>query len=112
MIKEIGWETPYIDRFQALCELDRLKREKPTSYYVGISAARDVIYGLPSVSWKESGEWIRLWLDGFSNGERNYTLMCPVCNFSYTNNHEGLINPEYFHFCPNCGAKMSLEGEK
>lgn len=36
-------------------------------------------------------------------------MICPFCDYSYLDNHVGVIVPEYFNYCPNCGAKMDAQ---
>lgn len=69
----------------------------------------DTIIGLqPTVEAEpiKHGVWIKRYTDGFCNGVRNYEMICPFCDYSYLDNHIGLIVPEYFNYCPNCGAKL------
>lgn len=41
------------------------------------------------------GRWIKEYMNGFCDGGRNYKLICPFCNYSYCDNHVGLINPSF-----------------
>lgn len=53
--------------------------------------------------------WIKEYTLGWYDGEQNYKLICPACNYSYLDNHLGAIAPKHFNYCPNCGAKMDEE---
>lgn len=50
--------------------------------------------------------WRKEYTLGWYDGEQNYKLICPSCNYSYLDNHLGAIVPKHFNYCPNCGAKM------
>ena len=61
-----------------------------------------------SVQDVKYGTWIKKYENGFCDGKRNYTMICPFCDYSYFDNHCGFIHPAHFNYCPNCGAKMDL----
>ena len=56
--------------------------------------------------------WAKEYTLGWYDGEQNYKLICPACNYSYLDNHLGAIAPKHFNYCPNCGAKMDEEVDK
>jgi hypothetical protein len=51
---------------------------------------------------QEEGEWEYEQLDNF----RKYKVTCPFCKSYYIGNYDAYDDPEYFNFCPECGAKM------
>lgn len=88
-------ETPFIDRYQLLCELDRLKNAKTEQYRIGINAARDAVLNLEhaDVVPVRHGKWIKP-----TRVPDSMLDECSLCGFdcgSYT-----------YNYCPNCGAKM------
>lgn len=46
---------------------------------------------------KNEAERITYWADGACHG-----VFCSKCNFSFRNG----FKPEFWNYCPNCGAKM------
>lgn len=51
-------------------------------------------------SMRERGRWEKSRYDGF--------LWCSVCKNCYVDDH--WPNDEKWKYCPNCGARMGLEG--
>lgn len=71
------------------------------------------LYELPAadVAPVVHAQWIKEYTLGWYDGEQNYKLICPACNYSYLDNHLGAIAPKHFNYCPNCGAKMDEEDD-
>lgn len=52
------------------------------------------------------GKWIGKQLDNF----RKYEVTCSNCGWIGIENYDSYNEPSDFNYCPNCGAKMDLEG--
>ena len=90
----------YIDR-QSVVEAVRhawAKGLEPTQYIEIIPAAdvTPVVHG----RWK-----IKL-----LNDYQKYSVTCSICGWVGIDNYDSYDDPSDFNYCPNCGAKMDLEG--
>ena len=102
-------ETPFIDKFQLLCELDRLKNTKTEQYRVGINAARDAVLNMKTadVAPVRHGRWIHFPAClAYKGAYCDEHIVCSVCEavFDIMDNCT-----EKFNYCPECGAKMEEE---
>ena len=52
------------------------------------------------------GKWIGKQLDNF----RKYEVTCSNCGWVGIENYDSYNEPSDFNYCPDCGAKMDLEG--
>lgn len=79
-----------------------------------IRRARRIVANFPAadVAPVVHAHWAKEYTLGWYDGEQNYKLICPACNYSYLDNHLGAIAPKHFNYCPNCGAKMDEEVDK
>lgn len=103
----------YIDADNAKIDAD----ERGYEFWISgtdIDNVKQILDEQPTADVQEvrHGKWIKEYTDGFANGIRNYKLICSCCNYSYLDNHCGMIVPEHFNFCPNCGAKMDGDEDK
>lgn len=71
---------------------------EPTQYMEMIPAAdvAPVVHG----RWK-----IKL-----LNDYQKYSVTCSICGWVGIDNYDSYDDPSDFNYCPNCGAKMDLEG--
>lgn len=69
--------------------------------------AVDNVNKLPSVTPQpKTGRWIPVGYDGYADGNPVYDWWeCSECGWEHTGDEESLTA-----FCPNCGAKMEVEG--
>jgi hypothetical protein len=67
----------------------------------------DAVVALYDAGYRKQseGEWEYEQLDNF----RKYKVTCPFCKSYYIGNYDAYDDPEYFNFCPECGAKMKGE---
>lgn len=86
--------------------------------YKGIPIIGDILIGLNDVA-KElkaaptidavpvvHGRWKIKLLDDY----QKYNVTCSICGWVGIENYDSYDVPSDFNYCPNCGAKMDLEG--
>ena len=44
------------------------------------------------------------------NDYQKYSVTCSICGWVGIDNYDSYDDPSDFNYCPNCGAKMDLEG--
>lgn len=92
--------SEYIDR-QAAIEAAKhawARGLEPTQYMEMIPAA--------DVAPVVHGRWeIKL-----LNDYQKYSVTCSICGWVGIDNYDSYDDPSDFNYCPNCGAKMDLEG--
>lgn len=114
----------YIERealYQELAELEELARKRvvdtPTNspaymrYVTQLNERTSIkhkVYDAPAayVAPVKHGKWIGKQLDNF----RKYEVTCSNCGWVGIENYDSYNEPSDFNYCPNCGAKMDLEG--
>ena len=107
--------TDYIDRQAAIEALARTAREKfnlsdEYSYYLaGLMDGELAIKELPTIQPEpKEGRWIVV-SDGYGNSEATACICeCSECKDTIWVYKK---SDRKWKYCPNCGAKMDLEGE-
>lgn len=77
-------------------------------YTDGFDECVDRVENFPAadVAPVKHGKWIEKQLDNF----RKYQVTCSNCGWVGIENYDSYNDPSDFNYCPNCGAKMDLEG--
>lgn len=72
--------------------------------------ARDAVKDFPAadVVPVKHGKWEGKQLDNF----KKYQVACSNCGWIGIENYDSYNDPSDFNYCPNCGARMDLEGRK
>ncbi len=101
----------YIDRgellrVERLLDTDVLRASKTASYIYD-----QIMYDIEhipatDVAPVKRGKWIGKQLDNF----RKYEVTCSNCGWVGIENYDSYNEPSDFNYCPNCGARMDLEG--
>ena len=50
------------------------------------------------------------WKIKLLNDYQKYSVTCSICGWVGIDNYDSYDDPSDFNYCPNCGAKMDLEG--
>ena len=51
------------------------------------------------------------WKIKLLNDYQKYSVTCSICGWVGIDNYDSYDDPSDFNYCPNCGAKMDLEGQ-
>ena len=97
-------EKEYIDLEETVTTLKRNSQKYFSSFHKGYVQAIEDLADIPAakVSPVRHGYWIEQ--ENWASDDYYYT--CSACGEDY-NTIDG--TPDYYNFCPNCGAKMDLK---